>query len=510
MRKHLLLSFGSLLLTFCLRSQINFQKTCGVGFGQSVYQTNDKGYIVVGLTNGNNGVITLNKLDSLGVQQWSESFASGTDELRGYSVSQTKDGGYIITGNIIYYSLSNEDVILLKTNSSGVLQWKKYFSFGTVDYGFSVQQTYDGGFILTGRTDADIVMVKTDSNGNKIWSETINSSYTQQGKCVQQTKDSGYVVAGFLYNGNNFDVYLFKTDSSGALKWTKTFGGANDDFGYSVTQTFDGGYIVAGTTKSYGMGFGDAYIIKTDPNGVMQWTKTYGGISSDEAYSIKQTSDGGFIICGYTQSYGAGNRDVYLVKTDQNGNQRWTKTFGDTGDEEGNSVMQTKDGGFVMTGYINPISSPNAKIYIIKSDSLPLSSCYESYTVSSVGSGGVSTSGGTATIGGTTGNQFVQTNFGTSLNTICTNVDVNEISYENEVTVFPNPASSVTTLKFHKTILSGNLIIYNSQGKEIRNTKHITGKEISIQCNDLSDGLYFITITQNNAIPLTARFILTH
>jgi hypothetical protein len=126
------------------------------------------------------------------------------------------------------------------------------------------------------------------------------------------------------------DFWLVKTDSSGNKQWDKTFGGTDWDEAHSVQQTSDGGYILAGETNSYGAGSCDFWLVKTDSNGNKQWDKTFGGIDHDKAVSVQQTSDGGYILAGETYSYGAGSRDFWLVKTDSNGNKQWDKTFGGT------------------------------------------------------------------------------------------------------------------------------------------------------------------------------------
>jgi hypothetical protein len=189
---------------------------------------------------------------------------------------------------------------------------------------------------------------------------------------VQQTSDGGYIVAGttnsFYAGGHHYDVFLIKTDANGNVQWAKTYGGTDDEGARFVQQTSDGGYIVAGTTGSFGPGGYPLFLIKTDANGNVQWAKTYGGIHWDEARSVQQTSDGGYIVAGWVSSYGAGNRDFFLVKTDANGDIQWAKTYGGAGVDEVFSFQQTSDGGYIVVGYTTSFGAGRGDFFLIKTD----------------------------------------------------------------------------------------------------------------------------------------------
>ena len=178
------------------------------------------------------------------------------------------------------------------------------------------------------------------------WEDIFGGVNNDKGYSVQETSDGGYILAGYTYSfgTGESDVYLIKLDSNGDTIWTKTYGGDSYDVGYSVQETSDGGYIIVGYTYSFGAGESDVYLIKTDSNGNVLWTKTFGGASYDMGYSVQETSDGGYIITGYTDSFGAGGSDVYLIKTDSNGNIAWTRTYGGSSSEAGYSVRETPDG----------------------------------------------------------------------------------------------------------------------------------------------------------------------
>ena len=252
--------------------------------------------------------------------EWEKTFGGAGDD-RGFSVQQTSDGGYIIVGWTTSYGAGGADVYLIKVDANGNMQWSRTFGGRDADWGYSVQQTSDGGYIIVGETTSygaglvDVYLIKVDAKGNMQWNKTFGGAGYDWGYSVQQTSDGGYIIVGATsYGAGGDDVYLIKVDANGNMQWSKTFGGAIDDWGYSVQQTSDGGYIIVGTTTSYGAGGGDVYLIKVDANGNMQWSKTFGGAGDDRGFSVQQTSDGGYIIVGTTTSYGAGWWDVYLIK----------------------------------------------------------------------------------------------------------------------------------------------------------------------------------------------------
>ena len=335
-----------------------------IQMGYSVQQTTDGGYIITGFSIDTTGsYIYLIKTDGNGIEQWSKTF--GEVESYGLSVQQTTDGGYIITGQTYSIGNGSYDVYLIKTDGSGIEQWSKTFGGTSSDGGSSVQQTTDGGYIVTGENSNGVCLIKTDGNGIEQWNQTFGG---YKGNSVQQTTDGGYIVTG----QNSNDVCLIKTDGNGIEQWSKTFGGTSSDRGSSVQQTTDGGYIITGFTESFGNGGSDVYLIKTDGNGIEQWSKTFGGANWDSGNSVQQTTDGGYVITGRFEEIFE-EPDVYLIKTDGNGIEQWSQNIGRTlgfgidVSDEGFSVQQTTDGGYIITGFTIGFTS-GYDVYLIKTD----------------------------------------------------------------------------------------------------------------------------------------------
>jgi hypothetical protein len=201
-----------------------------------------------------------------------------------------------------------------------------------------------------------------------LWSKTFASGQVYS---IQETADSGYVLSGYttIFGGGNSDAYIIKADSSGSHIWAKTFGGSDQDAMYSVQETTDGGYIFTGGTHSFSTGWNDAYLIKTDESGNHLWSKTFGGSMREYAYSVQETTDGGYIMAGLTSSFGAEEDDVYIIKTDESGNHLWSKTFGGSRWEYTYSIKQTTDGGYIVAGSTNSFGRGWGNFYIIKTDS---------------------------------------------------------------------------------------------------------------------------------------------
>ena len=347
-------------------------------WGRSVLVTSDGGYVIVGKTasfGAGLDDIYLIRTDASAAIQWDTTFGgSGVD--RGYSVVPASDGGYIIAGETSSFGAGNGDVCLIKIDDSGDTVWTRTIGGGDSDWGSSVIATSDGGYAIVGATlssgagNGDVYLIKTDVNGDTLWTETYGGTEPDRGESVIETSGGGYVITGRTssYGAGSSDVYLIKTDDSGDTVWTRTFGGVEVDRGKSVIETSGSGYIIVGQTSSFGAGLDDVYLIRTDSSGDTVWTKTFGGAGADCGESVVETSDGGCIVAGRTSSSGAGLDDVYLLKTDSSGSLVWQRAFGGADSDWGRSVIVTSDGGYAVMGGTFSFGSGSADVYLIKTD----------------------------------------------------------------------------------------------------------------------------------------------
>jgi hypothetical protein len=307
--------------------------------------------------------------------RWMQTYGGQTAEV-GAGAQQTSDGGYIIAGRTDSFGSGGDDVYLVRTDANGQEVWSKTFGGTGDDTANSVQVTTDGGYIIAGRTESfgaggnDVYLIKADSDGNKIWSRTFGGTKDDRAYDVKQTTDGGYVIVGTTYSfgAGVSDVYQIKTDANGIETWSEYHGGINGDHGRKVLQTSDGGYAIVGTTYSFGPRNDNVYLVKTDDVGFKTWHQTYGGDSIDKGFDIQPTLDGGHVIVGHTVTSAPGPWDVYLIKLDALWVNTWTRTFGGSGYDEGHSVMQTSDGGYIIAGRTDSFGAGDNDLYLIKTD----------------------------------------------------------------------------------------------------------------------------------------------
>lgn len=506
-----------LLSLFCIKlnGQSIFQKT----FGTTNYEeawggttTSDSGFIFSGYTNFDNSYII--KLRSNGDTTWIKNINGGGVDLL-YSVQQTNDKGFIFAGRTNGFGAGGQDMFLIKTDTSGNNQWTQAIGGTSDETVNSVKQTLDGGFILAGNTYSfgaglnDLYIVKVNTSGIILWTKSIGGAGNENAYSIIETTDSSFVVVGLTtsFGAGDKDIVAVKISKNGNIIWAKTFGGAGDDRANSIQETTDGGFIIGGVTSSFGAGNYDFNLIKIDFSGNFSWEKTFGGLGDEWAYSIQETNDMGFVLAGYTNSFGAGNSDYYIVKTNLAGDTIWTKTFGGTMAEYATSVIQTPDNGYAIFGYGQSFGAGDFDFYFVKTDTNGNGICNQNNSQTSVNSPiPIITNPSFTTASG--GVQFFVSPIisgGTIINSLCTSVGTHSLEYKNSKLYFyPNPTAETFTVELPEKEAFG-LLISDIMGRLIYERKNATGT-ITIDASDFSSGVYFVKAVNERTV-LTGKLI---
>lgn len=402
-----LVASGCSIISYAQTPAIQWQKTIGgsnLDQAKSIKQTNDDGYIVVGNSSSIDGDVTGNhssnqtyltdfwivKLNSSGVIQWQKALGGSSIE-EANSVQQTSDGGYIVAGTA---ASSDGDVTgghgsfddwIIKLDSSGNIQWKKTLGGSMVEHANSIRQTTDNGYIIAGYSNSvngditgnhgseDFWIVKLDQSGNLQWQKSLGGSDKDSAYSIQQTYDGGYITIGVSLSTNgdvtgnhgNYDIWVVKLNASGSIQWQKSLGGSNDDTAYTIRQTSDGGYIFAGTSSSNngdvnGNAGSNMWIVKLNNTGNIQWKKIYGTSEFYEVpLSIIQTSDHNYVI-GINKEDAANSKyNVTILKIDSAGNSIWEKNIDGNPMKAVSSLEETTDGGLIFAGYADDYTDSN-------------------------------------------------------------------------------------------------------------------------------------------------------
>jgi hypothetical protein len=598
MKNLLFASIVTLLsVTFSIaQPTVQWQKSVGGtgnDYAESIQQTNDGGYIVVGISYSNDGDVSGNqgasdcwvvKLNAFGTIEWEKSMGgSGDDNAR--LIQQTNDGGYIFIGpsdsndGDVSGNHGNLDYWAVKLTSTGVIEWQKSLGGTGYEYAQYIQQTSDGGYIAAGSSfsnDGDVSgnhggfdcwVVKLNNEGTIVWQKSLGGLSNDEAESIQQTNDGGFILAGHSdsndgdVSGNHGgpDYWVVKLSSIGTIEWQKSLGGSGSDQAKSVQQTNDGGFIVAGYTSSndgdvsVNYGYLDFWVVKLNSLGTIEWQKTLGGSDFDLAQSIQQTNDGEYIVAGYSYSNDVdvqssqGNQDFWVVKLSSIGTIEWEKSLGGSGLENASSIQQTNEGGFIVAGSSNSNDGDvsgnqgNSDYWVVQ-----LKSCQPSFStqpanqiidIYSNAQFIVSSSDPTATyqwqtdlgvgfqnlnnIGqysGTTNDTLlisdvVLTNDNQPFRCIISsgscsdtssvailivkdNIGINEVSQSNLYSVYPNPAQDLINIKADAKLLESVYTIYDAIGKVVLIGK-IKSENAVIEIGNLSGGIYLFSVGEN-------------
>lgn len=369
-----------LIISLCsatfAQAQISYEKAFGgnaADAGAASIQLSDGSFLTAGsIKNSDNTDILLIHTNASGDTLWTKTYGGSGDE-QANSLIQTTDGGFLIAGSTTSTGAGNPDAYVIKLDAGGNALWSHAYGGPGDDLCMSVLQSGDA-YAVVGTTTSvgaggkDIFMLNIGLGGNVRWSKTYGGSANEYGNSVTTTSDGGFLITGssHSFGSTTADMYLVRTDDHGIKLWSKTFGKEGDEYGNSGVQTSDGGFIVAGTSYSF-TGHPTICLMKTDGDGNMLFTKTFGGSANDYGQSVIQTVDGGYIVTGSTTNV-QGNLDVCIIKTAADGGMEWSNTFGDMQDETGYNVIQTANHEFMVTATTASFGAGNTDLYLIKTD----------------------------------------------------------------------------------------------------------------------------------------------
>ena len=470
---------------------VKFEKIFGgndYDYAYSVTQTFDRGYVVAGSTSsqgyGSTDAYVL-KTDSLGNVLWQRYFG-GINIDRFYSVTETPDSGLVMAGYTNSLGAGGYDMLVVKTNKLGVVEWEKYYGGSNWDFAYSICSTNDGGYAIAGGTytfgkgNEDFYLVKVDALGDTLWTKTYGGNNEDEAKSIKQTSDGGLIIAGHTKSFGDIesDFYIVKTNDMGDTTWTYTYHGAQADYAYDVIEDNTGSFLVAGKSKSIGNGNFDGLIIKISSAGIAEIMPPYcgdntGGADDDGFHSICLNQYSRMAVVGYTYSFGwgFGTDDITMYVTNPYNGYQY-RSFGGNRKETGHCVKNTHDGGYIICGNSSSYSNNFEHMYLIKTDS------------NGVSSGNIS-----------------------SVNTFISS----KINPKETVKIYPNPANDYFNIDLYSTNNSFSSIEITSitgqvvQVIDINNANDI----LQVSTQDIENGIYFIQLKKNNEV-ITGKIIVQH
>ena len=397
----------------------------------------------------------------LGDTIWTKSFGGNLSEYPNM-VLETNGGNFLIVGYTYSFGSGNKDIWLIKIDLNGNLIWTKTYGGSGDDEGKDIIKTSDGNYILTGRSNSsgnqyyDALLIKIDSDGNILWQNNYGGNQYETSRSVWQCQDGGFLITGqtLSFGTVNGDVYLVKTDSVGNFLWSKTYGGNFIDDGNVVIENNDGTIMIAAETNSFGAGNMDVWIIKTDSIGNMIWNQTYGGTAKDVSKTMRKTTDGNYLIGAISRSFGWLNPEMWILKINGNGLVAWTRRFGSWDHEHCHSARETSNGDFISVGHTRSYG-PNVKIMLVKFDQITTDQTY-----------------------------------------------VNNIS--KEIKLYPNPGTENITLEFPEHLETKLTVSFFSLDYKLISKYEIEAQTYLIKINlpiqQMQNGIYLAEINAGNSV----------
>jgi hypothetical protein len=484
-------------------------------------QTSDGGFIMIGSElNQINGYgdILLVKTNGAGDTTWTYTYGGSHDDI-GMYVQQTSDGGYILAGSTNCSGNGSYDVYLIKTNSSGDTLWTRTYGSGVVDYGFTVQQTNDGGYMVFGRSDGynpgpsgKDYMIKTDNLGIVQWTKTYGSVHGDLPFACIQTSDNGYIMQSDVYSlvSSTWDILLVRTDVNGDTLWTRLYASPVEDRSVGVVQTPDGNFVFGASTIAQASGSIDYMLVKINSSGDTLWTRTYGGTLADTPYSVQLTSDGGCIMAGESWSFSQYN-SVYLVKSDANGELLWSTSMSGSAYRYGIFASQNNDGSYIVAGTTSDwgTATGDYDAYLIRTDATGHGYCADADPATQTGHAPISAIHvpiyvGSGAVQGSTPEPFYRN---TMFQQVCASPLAIESKSATEFSLSPNPSDGKFHLVADHVISNCSVQLYNALGEKLNEEKKTDFVSGDFDFSGIDAGIYFIKISDGEKTS-TVKLIL--
>ena len=520
----------------CSSTVTTFQKAYGGISNErahSIQQTSDGGYVVAGETTsygaGDKDIFVM-KIDVNGVEQWTKTYGSTfADDGFSITIKQTSDLGFIVSGSTNCFGAGSfDDSYIIKIDNTGAIQWEKRISGSSWDRFRDVVELANGDFLLTGSAGSysagnlDAHVVKISSAGSLIWIKNLGTSFREHSQSIIELPSGNYLLSGntnITNNGstNSANSFLIKTTFDGTVIWGKQYN--NSTFFTDINETIllsDGNLLNIGETRSSDGGNHDIFLLKTDTNGTVIWSKKYGGTGNDIGVNVREKTNGELIISAFSNSYGNLNQ-LLLINTDAIGDIIWSKTYGGSNNDEldwwGKPMELTTTNEIIIAGGTMSFGTGNEDVYVVKTNECGESYCNEqTVALTTISSSATSVS---FTVLTTSGGSLLNTNsivntISFSENVLCDSnlVSVNILSDLNKnLNIYPNPAFNYLNVKINKGLEIQHIEIYSVTGQKV-DTKSIdkTGESIKIDISNLNEGFYFLKVYDKNKIINTSKF----
>ncbi len=343
-----------------------------IAFG--VASISDGGFVAVGRSrsfSSDYGIFAV-RVDAMGDTLWTRTYGGASfDQAAG--VCEVSGNDFLIVGSTASYGAGSYDAYVIRISSAGDTLWTRTYGTPSLDYGYAIVPSADGGFALAGSTTTpgqslNALLLKADANGNVIWQHSYGGTNVDEAFSLQQTSDNGYLLGGRSVppGGVRPDMFAVRTNSAGDTLWTRRYGNEDWEEGAGAVETMDGGVFIAGWKQSISNNDNNFFVVRANANGNQQWSATYGGAFLDRATALRQSSDGGCILAGYTLSSGAGASDYYFLKFDTEGDTTWSRTCGGLGEDILYALDVTSDGGYIAAGMSSSYGQGGGDFWLVR------------------------------------------------------------------------------------------------------------------------------------------------